>query len=511
MPPGLPVAVATVCQRIPIFALMQKMNWQQLYSPLRTGSASVGPGKPTTASAAGLASDASSRVADPSVRTSFLRDYDRIIFSSAFRRLQNKTQVFPLPGPVFVHNRLTHSLEVASVGRSLGKAVGDALADKYPLEGEDFREFYKYELPSVIAAACLAHDIGNPPFGHSGEDAIRNFFRELEAERGPGPKGEGGRRFAAELSQNQQRDLLYFEGNANAFRTLTHHFNEPSPGGFRLTYATLAAIVKYPSDSLNGFDKGQLQTKKSGFFDSEIGTYRQIAGELGIPQPDPGKNVYARHPFVYLVEAADDICYRIIDFEDAHRLNIISIDTIRDLFLSFFDEEEGYDARERVEKVFHQINDDNQKVSFLRAKLINFLIFRMRDIFIEREEELLTGRLGKSLIDLLPPRESQLLKKIDAFSVQHIYNHRSVVEIEIAGYNVIGGMLKEFFGALLNPRSAKSAKLLQLISKQFVITGETSRLYGDTQSVVDFIAGMTDLYAVDLYRKITGMTFPQIR
>ncbi|HXB93197.1 MAG TPA: dNTP triphosphohydrolase, partial [Puia sp.] len=356
-----------------------------------------------------------------------------------------------------------------------------------------------------------AHDIGNPPFGHSGEDAIRNFFRELEAERGPGLKGEGGRRFADELSPNQQRDLLYFEGNANAFRTLTHHFNEPSPGGFRLTYATLASIVKYPSDSLNGFDKGQLNTKKSGFFDSEIGTYRQIADELGIPQQDPGKNVYARHPFVYLVEAADDICYRIIDFEDAHRLNIISIDTIRDLFLSFFDEEQGYDSRERVEKVFHEINDDNQKVSFLRAKLINFLIFRMRDIFMEREEELLTGRLGKSLIDLLPSRESQLLKKIDAFSVQHIYNHRSVVEIEIAGYNVIGGMLKEFFGALLNPRRAKSAKLLQLISKQFVITGEPSHLYADTQSVVDFIAGMTDLYAVDLYRKITGMTFPQIR
>jgi dGTPase len=189
---------------------------------------------------------------------------------------------------------------VASVGRSLGKAVGDALAERYPGFGDGFREFYKYELPSVIAAACLAHDIGNPPFGHSGEDAIRNFFRELE--------GEEKLRFAAELTPNQQQDFLWFEGNANAFRTLTHAFNERSPGGFRLTYATLASIVKYPSDSLNGFNKQQLVTKKSGFFDSEIGTYKAIADEVGIPRLSPDKNVYARHPFVYLVEAADDIC-----------------------------------------------------------------------------------------------------------------------------------------------------------------------------------------------------------
>ena len=437
------------------------------------------------------------------VRTSFLRDYDRVIFSSAFRRLQNKTQVFPLPGPVFVHNRLTHSLEVASVGRSLGKAVGDVLAERYPALGDGFREFYKYELPSVIAAACLAHDIGNPPFGHSGEDAIRNFFRELE--------GEGKARFMAELSPNQQQDFLRFEGNANAFRTLTHAFNEPSPGGFRLTYVTLASIVKYPSDSLNGFNKERLVTKKSGFFDSEIGTYVAIAEELGIPRLSPDANVYARHPFVFLVEAADDICYRIIDFEDAHRLGIISIDTIRELFLAFFDEEEGYDARDRVEKVLNEINDDNQKVQFLRAKLINLLIFRVRDIFMAREEELLEGRLSKALIDYLPARERELIRRIDAFSVEHIYNHRSVVEIEIAGYNVIGGMLREFFGVLLQPGSIKSQKLKQLISKQFVITGQQDSLYADIQSVVDFIAGMTDLYAVDLYRKIAGIDFPRIR
>jgi len=200
-----------------------------------------------------------------------------------------------------------------------------------------------------------------------------------------------------------------------------------------------------------------------------------------------------------------------IDFEDAHRLNIISIDTIKDLFLAFFDNEEGYDARERVEQVFNEINDNNQKVQFLRAKLINLLLNRVTSVFMQMEDALLQGTLQKSLIDYLPQRELDLIKTIDDFSIEHIYNHRSVVEIEIAGYNVIGGLLKEFFAAVINPQTPKSKKLLQLISKQFVITGEKNKLYNDIQSVVDFIAGMTDLYAVDIYRKITGITFPQIR
>ncbi|MDP4148582.1 MAG: dNTP triphosphohydrolase [Bacteroidota bacterium] len=487
-------------------ASSSRMSWDRLYSPRRTGSEgktrTANTARIATLSPAGAFPPGTAAPAESYLRTSFLRDYDRVIFSSAFRRLQNKTQVFPLPGPVFVHNRLTHSLEVASVGRSLGKAVGDALAARYPDPGDDFREFYKYELPSVIAAACLAHDIGNPPFGHSGEEAIRGFFRNLG--------GEARRRFEGELTPNQQRDLAFFEGNANAFRTLTHHFNE-APGGFRLTYATLASLVKYPCDSLNGFDKARLATKKSGFFDSEIATYSAIAKELGIPQASPEQNVFARHPFVFLVEAADDICYRIIDFEDAHRLHIISIDTIRELFLAFFDQEQGYDARERVEQTFNSINDDNQKVQFLRAKLINLLIQRARDVFMDHENDLLDGSLNRSLIDCLAPRERELIGRIDSYSVQHIYNHRSVVEIEIAGYNVIGGMLSAFFGAIMDPGTPRSKKLLQLISSQFIITGKPDCLYYDIQAIVDFIAGMTDLYAVDLYRKMTGMTFPQIR
>jgi dGTPase len=457
------------------------MNWEGLYSAARTGNESKVRTSPET------------------IRNSFQRDYDRLIFSSAFRRLQNKTQVFPLPGAVFVHNRLTHSLEVASIGRSLGKAVGDLIADKYVGANETFRDFYKYELPSVVAAACLAHDTGNPPFGHSGEDAIRNFFSELA--------GEARHRFDNELSINQQRDFLFFEGNANAFRTLTHSFNEPRAGGFQLTYTTLASIVKYPCDSLNGFNKQQLVTKKSGFFDSEIVTWKNIATSLDLPQLN-NTNVYARHPFVFLVEAADDICYRIIDFEDAHRLNILSIETISDLFLSFFDHETGYDARDKVAATLGLINDNNQKVQFLRAKIINLLVQKVTSVFMDNEDALLQGALPKSLIDLLSPFDLALIKKIDDYSIAHIYNHRSVVEIEIAGYHVIGALLKEFVNAVMQPSTGKAKKLLQLIPAQFLITKKPGDLYADIQSVVDFVAGMTDLYAVDMYRKITGIDFP---
>jgi dGTPase len=455
------------------------MQWQKLYSARRTGSQpkAEGPGE--------------------IARTSFIRDYDRIIFSSAFRRLQNKTQVFPLPGAVFVHNRLTHSLEVASVGRSLGKAVGDQLAAEHGNGDEGFVEFYKYELPNVIAAACLAHDIGNPPFGHSGEEAIRVFFRNLS--------GDAKSRFEEELTQNQQRDFLYFEGNANAFRTLTHSFGEPLPGGYRLTYTTLAAIVKYPCASVDGFNKQQLATKKSGFFDSELHTWHEICATLGIPKQSEEKEIYARHPFVYLVEAADDICYRIIDFEDAHRLGIISLERLEELFLAFFDEEEGYNARSVVETNLGKIMDANQKVQYLRAKLINHLVYRTRDIFLSNQSLLLNGMLSKPLIDYLPEKEKALMKKIDDFSVKQIYNHRSVIEIEVAGFNVIGALLGHFVEAVLQPHTGKSNKILKLIPTQFVLDAKAGTLYSNLQAVTDYVAGMTDLYAMDLYKKITGI------
>lgn len=463
------------------------MNWQSLYSSRRTGDKRKKDNNP-----------------DP-VRTSFLRDYDRIIFASPFRRLQNKTQVFPLPGSVFVHNRLTHSLEVASVGRSLGKAVGEAIASKYPKESDSFKDFYKHELQSVIAAACLAHDIGNPPFGHSGEDAIRHFFKSLE--------GDSRNKIINGLTQNQLLDFERFEGNSNAFRILTHRFNEEELGGYKLTYATLAAIVKYPCTSSIGFDKKdpKIATKKSGFFDSEIQTYQEIAHELNIPQTDENGYSFARHPFVFLTEAADDICYRVIDLEDAHRLHIISLQTFLDLFLPFFNESKGYNSLAYVLEKLDKIKDDNQKVQFIRAKWIGLMVEKMTQAFMANEADLLQGNLQVDLLKCLSDEDHMLIKKINEFSVAHIYNYRSVIEIEIAGFNIIGGLLQEFVQAVLQPHSPRSEKLLALVPKQFHIEQKDENLYTDLQAIVDFISGMTDLYAIDLYRKITGIAIPEIK
>jgi dGTPase len=463
------------------------MNWSKLYSSRRTG-------------------DIAGKESNPDqLRTSFLRDYDRIIFSSAFRRLQNKTQVFPLPGSVFVHNRLTHSLEVASVGRSLGKMVGEELAKRYEYFGPEFREFYKYELQSVIAAACLAHDIGNPPFGHSGEDAIRSYFTNLPQELDT--------IIRSQLTPNQMRDLEYFEGNSNAFRTLTHSFNETEPGGYKLTYATVASIVKYPCCSAEGFNKqtGLISTRKSGFFDSETGAFAEIAGQLGMEQKDGFAQVYARHPFVYLTEAADDICYRVIDLEDAHRLHLVTFETFKELFLPFFESEEGYNGIDYVNRKLEGINDDNQKVQFIRAKWIGLMVQKLSLIFLEKDNELLNGALEKDLLSCLGDRDKELIKKINSFSVKYIYNYKSVVEIEIAGFNVIGGLLKEFVHAIVYPNTARSEKILRLLPAQFPVTRQKEQLYSDIQSAVDFISGMTDLFAIDLYRKITGMNIPELR
>src|SRR5215204_2769365 len=264
-------------------------------------------------------------------RSGFQRDYDRLIFSSAFRRLQNKTQVFPLPDLAFVHNRLTHSLEVASVGRSLGKMVGEQIALPFKNNNEDAYEFYKYELANVIAAACLAHDIGNPAFGHSGEKAISAFFLDNEKTRVDG----------TELHQyfggKEWKDLSSFEGNANAVRILTHSFRGRFQGGFGLTYTTIASILKYPCES-TAVDKEIRHRKKYGFFQSEKSIVVDIMHELQMIEESKEPVVFKRHPFVYLVEAADDICYSIVDMEDAHRLKILAKKEVEEAFMNVIKE-----------------------------------------------------------------------------------------------------------------------------------------------------------------------------
>ncbi|SOE20694.1 dGTPase [Spirosomataceae bacterium TFI 002] len=455
------------------------MHWQTLFSNKRLYSRNLQSGD--------------------EVRGDYMRDYDRLIFSSQFRRLQNKTQVFPLPGATFVHNRLTHSLEVASVGRSLGRAVGEKIvANNQDSLTQNAKDFYRFELSDVIQTACIAHDIGNPPFGHSGEEAIRTYFANLPLDQKD--------RITAELSENEFNDLLKFEGNANAFRVLTTLFLN---NGLKLTYTTLASIVKYPIDSTNGFDKktGKISTKKSGFFEQEIPFYETIATELGIINFDQSKNQYARHPFVFLVEAADDICYSIIDLEDAFRLNIVSFEKVKGLLLPFFEDEK---TAEYLLKQMEEIQEEKQKLSLLRAMLINLLTQKCTAAYMENEAALLSGELNKPLIELIDSKSQILLEKISDFSVTYIYNHRSVIEKEIAGYNVIGGLLDEFVTAVLNPKSQKSRKMLQLLTGQYA-NNEDKTLYQNLLSVIDYISGMTDLYAVDLYRKITGIQIPEIR
>src|SRR5690606_21822778 len=290
-------------------------------------------------------------------RTEYQRDFDRIIFSSAFRRLQNKTQVFPLPGSVFVHNRLTHSLEVASVGRSLGSLVGEFIYRNYKEKlNKESRQFYRHNLYNVISSACLCHDIGNPAFGHSGEDAIASYFEKNES------------LFKPLFSEKEWADFIHFEGNANAIRILTQQQTGKSEGGLGLTYATLVSIAKYPCESV-AKTKGILHRKKFGFFQSEKENFGKIAAETQMIRESDEPLIYKRHPFVWLVEAADDICYNIIDLEDSHRLGIIDHDKCKNLLLDLI-ESIDKSGIERVGKRLETISDKNEKISYLRAKSI---------------------------------------------------------------------------------------------------------------------------------------------
>lgn len=425
---------------------------------------------------------------DPT-RTPFQRDYDRLIFASPFRRLQNKTQVFPLPGNVFVHNRLTHSLEVASVGRSLGNLVAGKLHKAGFLENP----FLLQEIGSVVGAAALGHDLGNPPFGHSGEKAIQKFFSEDE-----------GKQYVGALTIEEWQDMIKFEGNANAFRLLTHQFKGRRAGGFNLTYATLATIVKYPCEAMEGNNKAYVNQKKFGFFQSEKADFENITKELGLTTTQTNPFITCRHPLVYLVEAADDICYQVIDLEDAHRLGILVTPTAKEYLLNFFVENE----KKEIESVFQTVYDANEQIAYLRARVIGKLTKTCADIFWENHYAILEGNFNNSLTDLLPEPLNEAMEAIKSMSVPTIYNHRSVNEVELAGYHVLGGLLAEFIPAILEESTDYHKKLLQLMPAQY--TPQTHSAYHKIQSVIDFVSGMTDTYALELFRRIRGISLPAI-
>lgn len=434
-------------------------------------------------------------------RSDFERDWDRIIFSSPFRRLQNKTQVFPLPEEIFVHNRLTHSLEVASVGRSLGGLIGDRLAG-LPEVAADSRatDFYTSNLKYVIAAACLAHDMGNPAFGHSGEDAISKYFRKRDTDT------PGDRAFKQLFSPAQWKDLTTFEGNANALRILTMHQNGRAKGGFRLTYSTLGSIIKYPCESLASGKKGLVHQKKYGYFNIDEPVFRAIVKELNmLVEEEQALTVYKRHPFVFIVEAADDICYNIIDFEDAHRLGLLAYEEVRDSFISII--QHHTTDIERVKQIAEDLRGDpNESIAYLRAKAINVLINKCAEAFWTFRDEIMEGKFNQSLLDVIPGMQDAL-KRISEVSVARIYNAKKVIELEIAGFRIMSGLVEDFVTAALTPREMRDKehrKILELLPQQFLFD-ETSSPYEKVMRMLDFISGMTDVYALKLYRKLRGI------
>lgn len=419
-------------------------------------------------------------------RSEFKRDYDRLIFSSAFRRLQNKTQVFPLPGSIFVHNRLTHSLEVASVGMSIGNDISRRVIQKR----SELKDTLVEEIGTIVSAACLAHDLGNPPFGHSGEKAIQTFFSE-----GPGQK------IKSMVSSEFWDDITHFEGNANAFRILTHRFKGRRQGGFVMTYSMLASIVKYPFASSLAGNHG-----KFGFFASEAESYRKIADELGIfCKSAPGEPLkYARHPLVYMVEAADDICYEIMDIEDSHKLKILSFAETEHLLLSFFDEDIQQKIRQRI--IDEEMTDENEKVVYMRASVIGKLENECVAAFLAHEEEILSGTLEGSLIDHISERQKKAYKECEKISYSKIYQSKPVLDIELSGYKIMATLMEVFIEAAVNPSRFYSKQLLRRVSSQYDI--ENENLEERIMAVIDYISGMTDIYALDIYQKINGISLP---
>ncbi len=436
------------------------MNWQQLISNKRLGQ-----------------EEAHKQKSDD--RTEFRRDYDRLIFSAPFRRLQNKTQVFPLPGSVFVHNRLTHSLEVASVGRSLGDDVARELIKRHP----ELADTHITEIGSIVSAACLAHDMGNPPFGHSGEKAIATYFSE-----GPGIK------YKDMVTPEQWADITHFDGNANAFRLLTHQFKGRRKGGFVLTYSTLASIVKYPFPAIKA------KKQKFGYFQQEKGIYEKIANELGIsPLTDAGG---VRHPLVYLVEAADDICYEIMDLEDAHKLKLLSFEDTRDLMLGFVPKEN----HQRIHEHSKDVTDKNELIVYYRSCAIGALEHECVRVFVENEDAILAGTFEGSLIKHTSPLIHDAYERCVSVAVNKIYNSRDVIDTELAGYKIISTLIELFTDAVMNPDKAYSKLLLGRISSQYEVDAEG--VYPRIMAVLDYLSGMTDVFALDLFRKINGESLP---
>jgi dGTPase len=442
------------------------MNWEQLLSLKRFGDT-----KPRL------------RKDQDETRLGFEVDYDRIVFSNPFRSLQDKTQVVPLSKTDFVHTRLTHSLEVSVVARSLGRAVGKALLDKYPILKE--QDYKVNDFGAIVASAALAHDIGNPPFGHAGEKAIGDYFAS-----------GNGKQYKAYLSDKEWQDLIDFEGNANGFKILTESY-EGKAGGIRLSYATLGAFMKYPKESLPKKPTRHVADKKYGVFQSELSFFKELAADLGLDYQDEKILKYHRHPLAFLVEAADDICYTIIDFEDGINLGLVEEEYALEYLINL--------VRDSIDiKKYYALPNKSSRLSYLRALSIGALIDEATKQFLDNESAILKGDFDKALLDKCK-YEAQI-NDIIKISIAKIYKSKEVLEKEISGYRVIADLLDCFSDAaihkLLKTETNYDALLLQLVPDPF--KEKITTHYQTLISICGFVASMSDSQALLLHKKIKG-------
>lgn len=424
------------------------------------------------------------RSEEDAARLGFEVDYDRIIFSSAFRSLQDKTQVIPLSKTDFVHTRLTHSLEVSVVGRSLGRLVGKRILEKYP-HLQDIHGYQANDFGAIVAAAALAHDIGNPPFGHSGERAIGEYFSI-----------GNGLRFKESLEAKEWQDLVDFEGNANGFSLLTA--SRPGiEGGLRISYATLGAFMKYPKESLPKKPTPAISDKKYGFFQSDRDFVADVAAELGMLSKGRGDMAYERHPLAFLVEAADDICYTIIDFEDGINLGLVSEDFALEYLIKL--------VKESINTAkYNELTTKEDRISYLRALAIGSLINDAVNVFMEHEERILAGTFHAALTD--KSRFKAQMDDIIRISVKNIYQSREVVEKELVGYQIIQTLLDKFITALNNQAEGRMSNydklIMRLLPERFRM--EKEGLYERLLHVCHYVSLLTDGNALELYQTING-------
>lgn len=419
------------------------------------------------------------RVEQDETRLGFEVDYDRIIFSSAFRSLQDKTQVIPLSKTDFVHTRLTHSLEVAVVGRSLGRQVGKQILEKYPHLSE-IHGYKMNDFGAIVAAAALAHDIGNPPFGHSGEKSIGDFF-----------KNGAGTAFKDELTEKEYQDLCTFEGNANGFKILTES-RPGAEGGLRLSYATLGAFMKYPKESLPYKPTKHIADKKYGFFQADKSAFQEIADELGLIQTRSGKDIsYSRHPLTFLVEAADDICYTIIDFEDGINLGLIPEEYALEYLIKLVP---------HINKAkYTALTDKADRVGYLRALAIGKLIDEAVSIFMDNEEAILRGTFDKGLLD--KSKYEAQINDILKISVENIYQSNEVVSKEIAGYEILNTLLNAHCKVLSENPSHYDKLLMQIFGN---IKNEDASTYVKLLEICNQISIMTDSKSLRIFEQLRG-------